>query len=124
MNNLNKKDDIDIEMQSRIKVNIYKTLLEEEKHKNKRNTTIGLSLFIVGVVSTTALYRIRDISEPQSVKINSSQRMERTVARSSDSVPKYLESDTELDILNNDVLKERKLSNFKEEDFFVSDFKM
>ncbi len=124
MKNLNKKTDVDIEMQSRIKINIYKTLLEEEKHKNKRNTTIGLSLFIVGVVSTTALYKIKDISEPQSVNINSSQRMVKTVSRSSDNIPKYLERETELDILNDSVLKERKLSNMKEEDFFVSDFKM
>lgn len=111
------------DIKARIKVNIYKTLLEEEKHKNKRNSAIGLSLFIVGIVSTSALYKIKDISQPQNVKGN--QGITRTIT-SSNNLPEYLEinNGAEMDLLDDSLLKARKLSNVKEEDFFVSDFKM
>ena len=111
------------DMKARVKVNIYKTLLEEEKHKNKRNSAIGLSLFIVGIVSTSALYQVRDISQPQNVR--ASQGLVKTVTSRND-LPKYLEvkNAVEMDLLDDGLLKGRKLSNVKEEDFFVSDFKM
>lgn len=111
------------DMKARVKVNIYKTLLEEEKHKNKRNSAIGLSLFIVGIVSTSALYQVRDIGQPQNVRV--SQGLVKTVTSRND-LPKYLEvkNAVEMDLLDDGLLKGRKLSNVKEEDFFVSDFKM
>ena len=123
MDDFREKINIDTGMKARIKVNIYKTLLEEEKHKNKRNSAIGLSLFIVGIVSTSALYQIRGINQPQSVKV--SQSIVKTVM-SRNKLPKYLEgkNTAEMDLLDDSLLKGRELSNVKEEDFFVSDFKM
>ena len=123
MDDFREKINRDTGMKARIKVNIYKTLLEEEKHKNKRNSTIGLSLFIVGIVSTSALYQIRDISQPQSVRVN--QGIVKTITSRS-KLPKYLEGENtaEMDLLDDSLLKGRKLSNVKEEDYFVSDFKM
>lgn len=121
MNEIREK--IDVDMKARIKVNIYKTLLEEEKHKNKRNSAIGLSLFIVGIVSTSALYKVKDISQPQNIKGN--QKFVKT-ASNRNNLPKYLEGKNkiEMDLLDDGLLKGRELSNVKEEDFFVSDFKM
>ncbi len=117
------REKLNADMKARIKVNIYKTLLEEEKHKNKRNSAIGLSLFIVGIVSTSALYQVRDISQPQNVR--ASQGIVKTITSRND-LPKYLEvkNTVEMDLLDDGLLKGRKLSNVKEEDFFVSDFKM
>ncbi|MEI6856451.1 hypothetical protein [Psychrilyobacter sp.] len=117
------REEINGDMKARVKVNIYKTLLWEEKHKNKRNSAIGLSLFIVGIVSTSALYQIKDHSQPQNVRV--SQGFIKTVT-SRNVIPKYLEGreGIEIDLLDDGLLKGRKLSNFKEEDFFVSDFKM
>ena len=117
------REKTNVEMKARIKVNIYKTLLEEEKHKNKRNSAIGLSLFIVGIVSTSALYQIRDISQPQNVRV--SQGLVKTVSNRND-LPKYLEgrNAVEMNLFDDSLLKGKELSNVKEEDFFVSDFKM
>lgn len=117
------KEKINVETKARIKVNIYKTLLEEEKHKNKRNSAIGLSLFIVGIVSTSTIYQIRDISQPQNVRVN--QDIVKTVS-SRNALPEYLEKKNavEMNLFDDRLLKNKKLSNVKEEDFFVSDFKM
>ena len=116
------KEKINEDIKSRIKVNIYKTLLEEEKRKNKRNGAIGLSLFIVGIVSTSALYKIKDVSQIQNVK---SQGLVKTITNKS-SLPKYLEvtNNVEMDLFDDSLLKNKELLNVKEEDFFVSDFKM
>lgn len=117
------KKNLNVEIKARVKVNIYKTLLEEEKHKNKRNSVIGLSLFIVGIVSTTALYQIRDVIQPQSVK--TSQGLVQTVNNRNE-LPKYLKENNtvEMNLFDDSLLKGKELSNVKEEDFFVSDFKM
>jgi len=120
MNNEKTKANLDLE--SRVKLNIYKTLLEEEKSKNKRNTTIGLSLFVVGIVSTTTLYQIKDDSHPQKVTVNPT--ITKTVVTSKKTTfPKYLESNADLDIFNSNILESKRMNNIKEEDFFVSDFK-
>lgn len=42
----------------RVKANIYKNLLEEEKAKNKRYGKLSVSLFLVGVLGTTGYYNI------------------------------------------------------------------
>lgn len=52
----------------RVKTNIYKQLLEEEKIKNKRYLRASVSLFLIGVVSTTS-YR-SFIKEDLGGKIN------------------------------------------------------
>lgn len=116
------KEKINEDIKSRIKVNIYKTLLEEEKRKNKRNGAIGLSLFIVGIVSTSALYKIKDVGQIQNSK---SQGLVKTITNKS-SLPNYLEvtNNVEMDLFDDSLLKNRELLNVKEEDFFVSDFKM
>jgi hypothetical protein len=113
------REKLNTDMKARIKVNIYKTLLEEEKHKNKRNSAIGLSLFVVGIVSTSVLYQVRDISQPQNVR--ASQGLVKTVTSRSD-MPKYLEGKNavEMDLLNDGLLKGRELSNVKEEDLMKS----
>jgi|AYRG01.1.fsa_nt_gi hypothetical protein len=117
------KEKINEDIKSRIKVNIYKTLLEEEKRKNKRNGAIGLSLFIVGIVSTSALYQVKGINQTQNTKEN--QGLVKTITNKS-SLPKYLEitNKVEMDLFDDSLLKNKELLNVKEEDFFVSDFKM
>ena len=41
----------------RVRANIYKTLLEEEKRKNKRKSLFSLSLFVLGMF-TSSTYQI------------------------------------------------------------------
>jgi len=117
------REKLDKDIKVRVKINIYKTLLEEEKRKNKRNGAIGLSLFIVGIVSTSALYQIKDVGQPRNVK--ESQGIVKTITNRNN-FPKYLEekNKTEMDIFNDSLLNGKELLNVKEEDFFVSDFKM
>ena len=117
------KEKLNVEMKTRVKVNIYKTLLEEEKHKNKRNSAIGLSLFVVGIISTSAIYKIKDVS--QSKNINTGQGIVKTVSNENN-IPKYLEgnSTVELNFFDDSLLNENELSSVQEEDFFVSDFKL
>lgn len=43
----------------RVRANIYKTLLEEEKKKNKKISMFSLSLFIVGVFTGTTYDMIK-----------------------------------------------------------------
>ena len=38
----------------RVKANLYKQLLEEEKVKNKRYMKASVSLFFIGIISTTS----------------------------------------------------------------------
>ena len=120
------KEKLNIEVKARVKVNIYKTLLEEEKQKNKRNNVIGLSLFIVGIVSTSALYQIKDVSQPKNIGTN--QGLVQTVDTeiNENNLPKYLEVNNtiEMNLFDESLLEGKELSNVKEEDFFVSDFKM
>lgn len=33
----------------RVRINIYKTLLEEEKRKNKRKSYLSISVFVIGI---------------------------------------------------------------------------
>ena len=118
----NSNDNSNIEMEARVKIKIYKTLLEEERHKNKRNAGIGISLFIVGIVTTTTLYNVKNDMQP-SQKINSQVVQNIT---SHKKVPRYLEKQNtaEVDFINSNVVTDTDISNVKEEDFFVSDFKM
>ena len=37
----------------RVRANIYKTLLEEEKKKNKRKSVFSLSLFLLGIFTSS-----------------------------------------------------------------------
>lgn len=37
----------------RVRANIYKTLLEEEKRKNKRKSLFSLSLFVLGMFTSS-----------------------------------------------------------------------
>lgn len=38
----------------RVRLNIYKTLLEEEKRKNKRVSVLSVCLFVVGIVTMSS----------------------------------------------------------------------
>lgn len=40
----------------RVRANIYKGLLEEEKNRNRRYQKISLSLFLVGILGTSSYY--------------------------------------------------------------------
>lgn len=47
----------------RVRANIYKTLLEEEKRKNKRKSLFSLSLFVLGMfTSSTYQMLFKDIN--------------------------------------------------------------
>lgn len=106
-----------IELKAKVKVNIYKTLLEEEKQKNKKTNAIGLSLFIIGIVSTTTLYQLKD--SPQPGQLRQTKGLVKVIGDKNNKLSK-----SAMDIFNASVIENRKESTVKEEDFFVSDFKM
>ena len=121
--NTNQKNNLDMDVETRVKLNIYKTLLEEEKQKNKRTLGIGVSLFVVGIISTTTLHNTEPTVQA-SHKVNNN--VVQTITQQG-KVPRYLEKSQhpiENDFINSNVMADMDFSNVKEEDFFVSDFKM
>lgn len=48
----------------RVKLNIYKQLLEEEKKKNKRISTVSISLFVFGVFASSTYHLILQKTAP------------------------------------------------------------
>lgn len=61
-------------VQERVKLAIYKRLLEEEKMKNKRISMFSVAVFFIGVVSVSSynsLYKTTDIKNNQVAYVSS-----------------------------------------------------
>ena len=61
----------------RVKLNIYKQLLEEEKRKNKRMSWISVSLFMLGIVTTSTYNVLKDglgFTRPERTYVSSHER--------------------------------------------------
>lgn len=57
----------------RVRANIYKTLLEEEKRKNKRKSLFSLSLFVLGMFTSSTyqmLFKETNINSMDKYVIN------------------------------------------------------
>lgn len=53
----------------RVKLNVYKQLLEEEKKKNKRISAVSISLFVFGVFASSTYHVIIQKTAPEDAYI-------------------------------------------------------
>lgn len=101
----------------RVRVNVYKTLLQEEKKKNKKFVLVGASLFVIGIFSDT-MYEmsagklkgeesLKNIAYEQSIELDHTTSVGETVAWEN--------------FYENDIFKENELE-MNPEELFVSDF--
>ena len=58
-----------IEAKDRVKLNVYKRLLEDEKRKNKKIVAVGASMFVIGVFSDNLLQVATETVAPEKAKI-------------------------------------------------------
>lgn len=58
-----------MEPKDRVKLNVYKRLLEEEKKKSKKLVAVGASMFVIGVFSDSVFEMATDTIAPQEVKV-------------------------------------------------------
>ena len=58
-----------MEPKDRVKLNVYKRLLEEEKKKSKKLVAVGASMFVIGVFSDSVFEMATETIAPQEVKV-------------------------------------------------------
>lgn len=86
----------------RVRANIYKTLLEEEKRKNKRRGVFSLSLFVLGIF-TSSTYQMLFKEVPMA-------GMDKYVINRSFADSKAIKVDITLDhIFNNSIFDDKKI---------------
>jgi hypothetical protein len=101
----------------RVRVNVYKSLLQEEKKKNKKFVIMGASLFVIGIFSDT-------MYEMTAGKLNGDEMLKNTVAYEQ----KIDLNNTTLGeavawekFYENDLFKENEIE-INPDELFVSDF--
>ena len=97
----------------RVRANIYKTLLEEEKRKNKRKSLFSLSLFVLGMF-TSSTYQIL-------FKDTSLNSMDKYVINRNVSEKFLDKNDITLDHIFSDSMFDDKKVEINTEDLFVLD---
>lgn len=86
----------------RVRANIYKTLLEEEKRKNRRRGVFSLSLFVLGIF-TSSTYHMLFKEVPMT-------GMDKYVVNRSFADNKVIKEDITLDhIFNNSIFDDKKI---------------
>ena len=86
----------------RVRANIYKTLLEEEKRKNKRRGVFSLSLFVLWIF-TSSTYQMLFKEVPMA-------GMDKYVINRSFADSKAIKEDITLDhIFNNSIFDDKKI---------------
>lgn len=58
-----------MEPKDRVKLNVYKRLLEEEKKKSKKLVAVGASMFVIGVFSDSVFEMATETIAPQEVQV-------------------------------------------------------
>lgn len=86
----------------RVRANIYKTLLEEEKRKNRRRGVFSLSLFVLGIfISSTYQMLFKEVPMTG---------MDKYVINRSFADNKAIKEDITLDhIFNNSIFDDKKI---------------
>lgn len=97
----------------RVRANIYKTLLEEEKRKNKRKSLFSLSLFVLGMF-TSSTYQMLF----KETKLNS---MDKYVINRNVSEKFLDKNDITLDHIFSDSMFDDKKVEINTEDLFGLD---
>ncbi|MGL5963944.1 MAG: hypothetical protein ACRCZ2_06085 [Fusobacteriaceae bacterium] len=101
----------------RVKANIYKNLLEEEKNKNKRYKRASLSLFFVGILGASSYYNFskNDVtSELMGKHI--------VILKSNPVESKKIEKIELEDFFNNNIFEDNQKINIDTEHVFGFDF--
>ncbi|MGL4867333.1 MAG: hypothetical protein ACRCYM_02445 [Cetobacterium sp.] len=102
----------------RVRANIYKTLLEEEKKKTKRISVFSLSIFVVGVFTGTSYDLIKK-------NISGSETL---VALESKSSPKKILDKRESGFTIDDLFEANQIKidkrDFNTENLFVTDLQI
>ncbi|MCQ8211685.1 hypothetical protein NON08_03820 [Cetobacterium somerae] len=102
----------------RVRANIYKTLLEEEKKKSKKISVLSLSLFVVGVFTGTSYDLVKRNITPT----------EKLVALESGELQKRISDKKDIgftidDLFQADEIKMNK-RDFNTENLFVTDLQI
>ncbi|WP_418965906.1 hypothetical protein [Cetobacterium sp.] len=102
----------------RVRANIYKTLLEEEKKKSKKISVLSLSLFVVGVFTGTSYDLVKRNIAPT----------EKLVALESGELQRKISDKKEIgftidDLFQADEIKINK-RDFNTENLFVTDLQI
>lgn len=58
----------------RVRANIYKQLLQEEKQKNRRKSYISVSIFVIGIFAGS-LYNLNPINKVPGLEVKTSSRV-------------------------------------------------
>lgn len=58
-----------MEPKDRVKLNVYKRLLDEEKKKSKKLVAVGASMFVIGVFSDSVFEMATETIAPQKVEV-------------------------------------------------------
>lgn len=106
----------------RVKLNVYKTLLEEEKKRNKKMVAVGASLFVMGIFSDNVYNTTMSKFKPQGTevaiaKIENVSSMRRQVNT-------YSVGQSEIawdSFFEGEVIEDKKL-NLSTDELFVTDY--
>lgn len=103
----------------KVRANIYKTLLEEEKRKGKKMSVVSLSLFVVGVFTGTSYDLIKSSITPVAPNL--------VAVESKDVILQNMEKRESGfvidDLFETDEIRINK-SDFNSENLFVSDLQI
>lgn len=58
-----------MEPKDRVKLNVYKRLLDEEKKKNKKLVAVGASMFVIGIFSDNVFQMATETVAPREMKV-------------------------------------------------------
>ncbi|WP_297404522.1 hypothetical protein [uncultured Cetobacterium sp.] len=103
----------------KIRANVYKTLLEEEKRKGKKMSVVSLSLFVVGVFTGTSYDLVKNNITPVTSNL--------VALESKDVILNKIEKNDSGfkidDLFQSDAIKINK-KDFNSENLFVSDLQI
>lgn len=105
----------------RVRANIYKTLLEEEKRKNKKISLISVSLFVVGIFTGSSYDLL--FNGPTSIEATTA-ALGNSILRRDTEKTKVKGNDWTLDHLFGDENFIKVSEDFNTEKLFVSDLQI
>lgn len=101
----------------RVRANIYKTLLEEEKRKKKKRSVLSVSLFVIGIFTGKTINTVMNLKE---YNFNQKLALEMSHYSKSTNLQNKLELEMINDLFEVDKIKLQK-DDFDFENLFVSE---
>lgn len=90
----------------RVKLNIYKQLLEEEKKKNKRISTVSISLFVFGIFASSTYHLV----------------IQKTAPGGTPYIKSFVNAEKDKDMMMIEHIFEKKLVDDKKRDINADEF--